>query len=74
MSQGVPILLEHLFVLKETPTKRANTSTRRQWNQAFFKAIYVADRTISRIELKEPFGYLMPKGSSKDCHVGPAAK
>jgi len=44
---------------------RAKPLNRKRWNRTVFKAIYVTDRRISKIEFNEPFGTLLGPGSSK---------
>lgn len=51
---------------------RAKPLNRKRWNRTVFKAIYVTDRRISKIEFNEPFGTLLGQGSSKDVLVGVA--
>jgi hypothetical protein len=45
----------------------ATPPVRRRYNQAFLKAVYVKDRQIAGVEIKEPFDTLLSsKGSNSE--------
>jgi hypothetical protein len=44
---------------------KASDVNRKRWNRTVFRAIYITDRRISRVEYNEPFDALLSPGSSK---------
>lgn len=52
--------------------KKARPKTRKLFNQAFFKGIYIKDKAIYKVEYTELFGALFSKSSNKTELVGPA--
>lgn len=58
MAEGLKVALR-LAANAETSYEQADDGTRRRWNQAFFRPIFLQDDEASGAELAEPFDTLL---------------